>query len=214
MCILLQRDTSLPGEYPYLIEKHVVASFGSNTGLEQTLIGTAEGMSSSGWIWLVQEARSGATADEGLAVIATYGSGTLLVHDNKPVDPTYLRMGLDTSGYIHLEQRYNDRLPQRPAPLPRQADLFGQGLAGDLFRPGQGSSASGLYPLACLNLNEACYMHDHGVWGKEAYVKAWLRALDWNKVEKRMWKGAAGGSMVDGRRMMQAQDLGRKPGFF
>lgn len=109
------RDTSLPGEYPYLIEKHVVASFGSNTGLEQTLIGTAEGMSSSGWIWLVQEARSGATADEGLAVIATYGSGTLLVHDNKPVDPTYLRMGLDTSGYIHLEQRYNDRLPQRPA---------------------------------------------------------------------------------------------------
>jgi len=40
-------------------------------------------------------------------------------------------------------------------------------------------------------------MVDHGVWGKEEYVKAWLRAVDWELVESRMfYTGASEGKQI------------------
>lgn len=44
-----------------------------------------------------------------------------------------------------------------------------------------------IVPLACLSLQEHAYMVDHGVWGKQEYVKAWLRAVDWEVIESRMF---------------------------
>jgi hypothetical protein len=42
--------------------------------------------------------------------------------------------------------------------------------------------------------DRAAYMVDHGVWGKQDYIKAWLRAVDWEVVQSRMfYKGEGEG---------------------
>lgn len=245
---MTQRDPRKPGEYPYLIEKQVVASFGSNTGLEQQLVGTALGTASSGWLWLVQEDRA---EDDALAVVVTHGSGTLLAHEGKLVE-AFDRLGLTEDGkcfgepghpfaYPAMETDDAGRPISRPtldesalAPVAAQdsssssIDLSSDLLQAALDGPSSSSSTADpslsnplspsssplpatasygaslssaeqftahkrLLPLACLSLHEHAYMHDHGVWGKEAYVKAWLRALDWDKVESRMAKAGGGG---------------------
>lgn len=90
--------------YPHKVEEHIIASFGSNSGFEQTVLGHAEGMTSSGWLWLVQE-RNGGTED--LAVVATYGAGTLLVQDGQPIRgrsaQDFRHMGLNDQGQVFQE---------------------------------------------------------------------------------------------------------------
>lgn len=39
-----------------------------------------------------------------------------------------------------------------------------------------------LQPLACLSVHEHAYLQDYGFGGKEEYARAWLAAVDWNKV--------------------------------
>jgi hypothetical protein len=43
-----------------------------------------------------------------------------------------------------------------------------------------------LYPFKfCVSIHEHCWLLDHGVWGKEKYLKEFWDVLNWNKVEER-----------------------------
>ncbi|KAL7412170.1 hypothetical protein BDY24DRAFT_416356 [Mrakia frigida] len=198
------RDPRKPGSYPYQLEKQVVASFGSSTGLEQTLLGTAEGMTTSGWLWLVQEERN---SSDGLSLISVSGPGTLLVHKARPV-ASLPNLGLTSpDGYIYGEQHHasavSNLLAQdvesRASLLNETSSLLPALPFSNAYSPTSMTNASPapsfgdlvgfrrIVPLAVLSMNESAWMVDHGVWGKEEYVKAWLRAVDWEMVESRMF---------------------------
>lgn len=58
-----------------------------------------------------------------------------------------------------------------------------------------GPSARGLsqlgeriYPLFCASIHEHCWLLDHGVWGKEKYMKELWNVLNWDKVNERYLK--------------------------
>ncbi|KIJ70416.1 hypothetical protein HYDPIDRAFT_78760 [Hydnomerulius pinastri MD-312] len=42
-----------------------------------------------------------------------------------------------------------------------------------------------IYPLFCISVHEHCWLLDHGVWGKEKYLKEFWSALDWEQVTQR-----------------------------
>lgn len=45
-----------------------------------------------------------------------------------------------------------------------------------------------IHPLACLSVHERVYLQDYGFGGKEEFVRAWLAAVDWNKI----WQNTTG----------------------
>ena len=224
-----QRNPADAGSYPLKIEEHLVASFGSNSGFEQTVLGYAEGMTSSGWLWLVQERNGG---KEDLAIVATYGAGTLLVCAGQPIrgkSAQALRdIGLSNQGHVFEEEAIRAPVSETTAAEGGEsqqrafstsaptaaAESAPYGSAGGLSHRQPTGSAFGshapsrskgppttptsgrptnlltvaneLVPLACLSLHEHAYFPTHGVWGKRPYVQAWLSALDWEKIERRM----------------------------
>ncbi|KAH0839607.1 hypothetical protein J3R83DRAFT_523 [Lanmaoa asiatica] len=42
-----------------------------------------------------------------------------------------------------------------------------------------------IYPLFCISVHEHCWLLDHGIWGKERYLKEFWTVVDWNQVVKR-----------------------------
>lgn len=194
------------------------------------MLGYAEGMTSSGWLWLVQERNGG---KEDLAIVATYGAGTLLVCAGQPIRGTtaqaFRHLGLSDQGHVFEEEAI--RAPAEPTDAAAEGDSQRRAFsttaptaAAETSSSGSGglshsqptvssfgsfppssarsSSAKGaapsgrptnlltvaneLVPLACLSLHEHAYVPTHGVWGKRAYVQAWLAAVDWEKIERRM----------------------------
>lgn len=55
----------------------------------------------------------------------------------------------------------------------------GNGTAGNKFNIG-----AGLRPLLCLSVHPHCYLQDHGVWGRDEYVKRWWNHIDWKAAEQ------------------------------
>jgi Fe-Mn family superoxide dismutase len=191
------------------------------------VLGYAEGMTSSGWLWLVQERNGG---KEDLAIVATYGAATLLVYGGQPIRGTtaqaFRHLGLSDQGHVFEEQAM--RAPAESPTLSAEGEAqhrafsttaptaaaesssSSHGMGGlshrkpmssafgmptsSSSRPGPTSGrptnlltvANELVPLACLSLHEHAYLPTHGVWGKRPYVQAWLSALDWEKIERRM----------------------------
>lgn len=42
-----------------------------------------------------------------------------------------------------------------------------------------------IYPLFCISVHEHCWLLDHGIWGKEKYLKEFWTVVDWSQVIKR-----------------------------
>lgn len=80
-------------EYPSL-QKRIELNFGNLTGLKSTFGAAGMGMFGSGWLWLVADN----TGD--LAVVATYGPGTMLIRsrEQKGLQPSILGEARTTVG--------------------------------------------------------------------------------------------------------------------
>lgn len=181
-------------------------------------------MSGSGYLWIVQEVdpaesiSESASSSDNLAVLATYGSGTLLVQGGELVHDNSrgFLSGLTEEGLVHLESR-----PYWMTNTQTETDAASNGSSSSKdanqpslpfprldtdASPSPSRSASNsveddgritrsykrLLPLACLSLHEHAYMVDHGVWGKPEYVRGWMNNLDWDLVAKRMARDSAG----------------------
>ena len=42
-----------------------------------------------------------------------------------------------------------------------------------------------IYPLFCVSVHEHCWLLDHGIWGKQKYMKEFWTVLDWQQVVHR-----------------------------
>lgn len=42
-----------------------------------------------------------------------------------------------------------------------------------------------IYPLFCISVHEHCWLLDHGIWGKERYLKEFWAVVNWDQVVQR-----------------------------
>ena len=47
-----------------------------------------------------------------------------------------------------------------------------------------GQLNQGIIPLLCISVHERSWMNDHGIWGKEEYLKRFWSVLNWKKVSE------------------------------
>ncbi|KZO93236.1 manganese and iron superoxide dismutase, partial [Calocera viscosa TUFC12733] len=146
-------------------------NFGSVTQFMSYMSAAAMGMSGSGWVWLVVDAQNR------LATVATYGSGTMLIRARQQVNPSTVKGDPLLFGGAAAGE-----LTQR-GPVP-------EGATGELsFSPTATVKAENfrffgqdLNPIMCISVHEHAWLHDYGVWGKEEYLKRFWAVVDWNKV--------------------------------
>lgn len=174
--------------------------FGTLSTLRAQFSAATTGMSGSGYVWLVTDAR------RNLAFVPTFAAGTLLVRSRRgTVDPLslpVLREGMPTE--VPLPD-HNDLSAQSAPPPPSMADLplhRGHVFATpSVYDPVTSSPSLGsmsepdmrnlstlgdyLYPLFCVSVHEHCWLLDHGVWGREKYIKEFWSVLDWPQVVRR-----------------------------
>lgn len=186
------------------LNQKIVSDFGSLGHLKSTMSAAALGMSSSGWVWCVQDANGS------IGVVPTFGPGTVLVRNRIHSSPFYSPVvgeqldpfkkpsasakptpsttspvsGTPTS---RASNRTSDlsRTPQS-RPVVTQAPAY---YAGDVLsrsRIGEFSKAGNiLSPLFCISVNEHAWISSgYGVWGKEEYLKQFWSVLDWEKVSR------------------------------
>jgi len=178
--------------------KQIESDFGSLIGLKSAFSAAAMGMAGSGWVWLVCDATGK------LAVIATYGSGTVLVRSQTRLGPK--------DWVLHEEPTSTTETPAtpiskhswhtptlRPLQSPFSGARFKQSLDPNPITPSRSTSTvtssfidrlkdthpklgETLMPLFTCSIHEHCWLRDHGIWGKEAYLRAFWDVLDWEKV--------------------------------
>ncbi|KAI5982278.1 hypothetical protein EDC04DRAFT_2844343 [Pisolithus marmoratus] len=98
-------------------------------------------------------------------------------------------------------------LPHHPNPLSRtlHTSVSSQNIfsprARSVYDPSTGTAPLGfmndtdmrdlrtigeyLYPLFCVSVHEHCWLLDHGIWGKEKYMKEFWSVVDWQQVARR-----------------------------
>lgn len=162
----------------------------------------ALGMSSSGWVWCVQDVNGS------IGVVPTFGPGTVLVRNRTHSSPFFSPV---------VGEQPDPRTPppssmQRPPPAaspasgtlinranqhsfdqsrtPQSRSVVTQAPAynlGDVLRGSRiaefTKSGNILSPLFCISVNEHAWISSgYGVWGKEEYLKQFWSVLDWGKV--------------------------------
>ncbi|KAF8609274.1 hypothetical protein BDV93DRAFT_484731 [Ceratobasidium sp. AG-I] len=182
------------------LNQKIAFDFGSLGHLKSTISAAALGMSSSGWVWCVQDANGS------IGVVPTFGPGTVLVRnrihsspnftpvvgerlDPRPPSPTSPKRALSTaspaSGASTNRAPVQSLSPQirtvvTQAPAYNTGDVLSGSRIGDFTKAG-----NILSPLFCISVNEHAWISSgYGVWGKEEYLKQFWSVLDWEKVSR------------------------------
>ncbi|KAI6128440.1 hypothetical protein EDD16DRAFT_1690341 [Pisolithus croceorrhizus] len=211
--------------------------FGNFDALRSQFSAAVLGMSGSGYVWFVTDAKGN------LAFVPTFAAGTLLVRSRTgtvdPLTQPVLGEGHDIplpnqNNHHSLDQLRNSRSgdpvhppssgartaptspasgasrelpPHPPHSLSRMlhTSVSSQNLfpsrARSVYDPSTGTAPLGfmndtdmrdlrtigeyIYPLFCVSVHEHCWLLDHGIWGKEKYMKEFWSALDWQQVAHR-----------------------------
>ncbi|EKM59583.1 uncharacterized protein PHACADRAFT_250176 [Phanerochaete carnosa HHB-10118-sp] len=182
--------------------------YGSLTQLKSTFSATAMGIFGSGWVWLVCD-QTGQ-----LAVVPTFGAGTLLVRSQERLQarlkisdavigeaPIVGRPrtipGVKPSGQPAPSSPASGVSSQQPPVHPptqtRQLsssalsafDLPGFKAAGLNDKGGRGPLGDVLFPLLCISVHEHAWVSaGYGVWGKEEYMKRFWSVVNWKQVSE------------------------------
>ncbi|KAJ4380111.1 hypothetical protein N0V86_004420 [Didymella sp. IMI 355093] len=139
----------------------IKTDFGSMDTLRETFLATASAMFGPGFVWLVQIKTNEANA----------GSLRIL--------PTYLA-GSPLSG-AHYRRQSHD-LNTHNAESHAELNKPGSFGAAHNKAPKKPLGGTDIVPLLCVNTWEHVWLHDYGVAGKDAYLRAWWKKIDWNHV--------------------------------
>lgn len=132
--------------------------------LRETFIATADAMFGPGFVWLVQMNDS-----------AVPGSLRIL--------PTYIA-GSPLSGAHHRRQSHD--LTNHNADSYQQLNKVGAfgNAAKQANRSKKPLGGTDIVPLLCVSTWEHAWLHDYGVGGKAAYLRAWWDKIDWDVVRQ------------------------------
>jgi len=187
-------------------------AFGSLEHLQSSMSAAGNGMSGSGWLWLVSDQIGG------LGIVATYGAGTLLVRSRTqqipPIHDELMQSSEPEASHAPLESapsRLSASPPHTSSPLSgmslRQSNFIEPSTPSrimsslpswqelDVPEPSRANSLVAGYvthndrrgeylnPLLCISIHEHAWIGSgYGVWGKRDYLKAFWSVVDWGKV--------------------------------
>ncbi|QRV91489.1 superoxide dismutase, Fe-Mn family [Ceratobasidium sp. AG-Ba] len=186
------------------LQQRIINDFGTLGHLKSTMSAAALGMSSSGWVWCVQDAYGT------LGIVPTFGHGTILVRNRLHHSPFYSPVvGEDP------DPRGRPAQSQPPPPAASPASGTSAPRSGDTGsnktrmppsrsllteNPAYSSGnllnsisafqnftkiGSVLNPIFCISVHEHAWVSSgYGVWGKEEYLKRFWSVLDWKKVSE------------------------------
>lgn len=184
------------------LNQKIVTDFGSLGHLKSTMSAAALGMSSSGWVWCVQDVNGS------IGVVPTFGPGTVLVRNRTHSSPFFSPVVGEQSDPRTPPPSSVQRPPAAASPAsgtstsrinkhafdqsrtPQSRSVVTQAPAynsGDVLRGSRiaefTKAGNILSPLFCISVNEHAWISSgYGVWGKEEYLKRFWSVLDWGKV--------------------------------
>ncbi|KDN50037.1 hypothetical protein RSAG8_01373, partial [Rhizoctonia solani AG-8 WAC10335] len=211
---LAPNETSHEAKISASLMQKIKYDFGSLTHLKSTMSAAALGMSSSGWVWLVQDANGL------LGVVPTFGAGTVLVRNRMHRSPLFTTLVGET-----IDPRLPPESSASSPPPPTTSPFSGSTIprtpqntidksrippvreyANGPGQPQGPSYSSGdinnnilnqayitdftkigdvLNPLFCISVHEHAWLSSgYGVWGKEPYLQKFWTVLDWEKVSR------------------------------
>ena len=152
-------DSTPPSE----LLNQIKTDFSSVDTLRETFIATANAMFGPGFVWLVQIKAGGVQT---LRILPTYIAGS----------------PLSGAHYRRQSHDLNTHNAESHAEL-NKVGAFGasaqQGKAPKAKLPLGGTD---VVPLLCVNTWEHAWLHDYGIGGKDAYLRAWWKKIDWSQV--------------------------------
>lgn len=140
------------------LRHEVEQSFSSIESFEEHFQATATALLGSGWVWLVLDGA------QKLRILTTYNAGT-------PFDFARLQQADPNTGLLPSSSSSSS------AASGRDENQFA------LYTSMKRSYS--LTPVLCCSVWEHSYLPDYG-FDKAAYVKAWMQAVDWGKVQSRI----------------------------
>lgn len=168
------------------------------------------GMFGTGYVWLVMD------SVDNLAVVGTYGAGTVLVqgtvlpekdHELASLagtvgSPSSSTQSASASGINSFGQNrsYHSTsiikdiagFPERAPPSSSYNDYLGNmGESAKASAPEMRSNQDrfkSIHPLLCLSLHPHVYIPDYGICGKEEYIRNFWGNVDWELCYKRYEK--------------------------
>jgi len=175
----------------------ILRNFKSLEQLKSNFGGTALGMFTPGWVWLVCD-KSGY-----LAVLPTFGSETLLIRSRKAhLPPPHLKLRPQShNDSIVPPSSPSSGLSQSAPPLQPSSparSLSHSAIRSAVFnhtpssltdsedvRDHKNRPGSEILPLMCLSVHEHAWMSaGYGIWGKEEYVKRVWPVINWQAVSE------------------------------
>lgn len=132
--------------------------------LRETFIATAEAMFGPGFVWLVQTNDSAVPG--GLRILPTYIAGSPLSGAH------YRRQSHDLN--THNADSYQQL---------NKVGTFGNA-AKQENKAKKPLGGTDIVPLLCVNTWEHVWLHDYGVGGKSAFLRAWWEKIDWDVVRQ------------------------------
>ncbi|PWN41344.1 manganese and iron superoxide dismutase [Ceraceosorus guamensis] len=175
----------------------ITKEYDSLPAFKDAFSATADGMSGSGYVWLVRDAY------RNLGIVPTYGAGTVMVQNR-------IQRG------AHVEGSTPPSVPQgeeQPAGPSSNLDSRIGATSVDSGASGSSSSTSSalsnsrlgsygtnsswyaaggttrvqrtgeeLYPLFCISIHEHTWLPDYGMEGKDEYLARFWEVLDWERV--------------------------------
>ncbi|KAG8880697.1 hypothetical protein FRB97_000573 [Tulasnella sp. 331] len=185
------------------------ADFGSLTGLKSAFSAAAMGMMGSGWVWLVfdTKGRLAVTATYGAGTMLMRsreqrGPNEWVLGAPPPPPPTsssrsfsatpisknaqrsnFLTQNNSPSSGTRLSRDNNPNAMKSSRPISDYSNMNAfRATSKGLTRPYDGPTPGGLLsPLFTCSIHEHCWLRDHGIWGKEAYLQSFWDVVDWKK---------------------------------
>jgi len=171
----------------------IEASFGSLEALRAEFLATAEAMFGPGFVWLVKTTDEGGASGGLMKILNTYAAGSPFPQAHFRLQP--IDMGTQTTNVIGGQSYSSDDIERMSRPQNAVGRFGPQSMAA---RSGRHLAMGGarVDPVLCLNTWEHVWLRDWGVHGKDGYVEAWWKQINWSWVEQEAAKyNMLGGGM-------------------
>lgn len=186
-----------PPKPPQPLAREIENHFQSLPAFKLAFSSAAYGMSSSGYVWLVQD-RNGL-----MGIVPTFGAGTVLVQNRQQrgdrradwlkasvTDAQGQTTSSSTSQSLSAAAESTLTSSSMSTPpfsqgLGVQARTFSSSARLNFDVTGEqqpGSRGEELFPLLCVSVHERDWLPDYGMWGREEYLMRFWECVDWARV--------------------------------
>lgn len=163
------------------LQNALVSSFGSIVEFRSLLMNSSLAISGDGYTWLMARRPLGHDGSDGqvvfdkLFVVNTYNAGTPFnFHRSGHLDDLRIQY-LKKSAQLETVEESSDFSMSKSVEEARQTEAY---------------KKVSYIPLLAIDASPKAWLHDYGVFGKQAYLDRIWESIEWNVVESRLPKQA------------------------